>query len=141
MDNPHPNLNGKFVLVAEDELTIAADYYFELKRAGATAVGFSATSDVALDYLAHHDIDAAIVDYMLRDGTGEPLIHYLHDHHIPFIVASGFAFKMCGRVHALRVLEKPVAGTRVLRALSQAIGDQAATHVPAQLAAAARGTQ
>jgi len=141
MDNPYPNLNGKFVLVAEDELTIAADYYFELKRAGATAVGFSATNDAALSYLADHDIDAAIVDYMLREGTGEPLIHYLHDHHIPFIVVSGFAFKMCGRVHAPRVLEKPVAGTRVLRALSQAIGDQAATHVPAQLVAAASGTQ
>ena len=141
MDNPHPNLNGKFVLVAEDELTIAADYYFELKRAGATAVGFSATNDAALDYLADHDIDAAIVDYMLREGTGEPLIHYLHDHHIPFIVVSGFAFEMRGRVHAPQVLEKPVAGTHVLRALSQAIGDQAATHVPAQLAAAASGTQ
>ena len=64
---------------------------------------------------------------MLQGGTGEPLIHYLHDHHIPFIVVSGFAFKMRGRVHAPQVLEKPVAGTRVLRALSQAIGDQAAS--------------
>ena len=26
MDNPHPNLKGKFVFVAEDELIIAADY-------------------------------------------------------------------------------------------------------------------
>lgn len=133
MDNPHPNLNGKFVLVAEDELTIAADYYFELKRAGATAVGFSAASDAALDYLADHDIDAAIVDYMLREGTGEPLIHYLHDHHIPFIVVSGFAFEMRSWIHAPQFLEKPVAGTHVLRALSQAIGDQlAAVHPPAQ---------
>jgi DNA-binding NtrC family response regulator len=132
MDNPHPNLNGKFVLVAEDELIIAADYYFELKRAGATAVGFSATNDAALNYLADHDIDAAIVDYMLQEGTGEPLIHYLHDHHIPFIVVSGFAFEMRSWIHAPQFLEKPVAGTHVLRALSQAINDQAATHVPAQ---------
>ena len=68
---------------------------------------------------------------MLRDGTGEPLIHYLHDHHIPFIVVSGFAFKMRGRVHARQVLEKPVAGTRVLRELAQAIDDQPApVHLP-----------
>ena len=132
MDNPHPNLNGKFVLVAEDELIIAADYYFELKRAGAIAVGFSASNDAALNYLADHDIDAAIVDYMLQEGTGEPLIHYLHDHHIPFIVVSGFAFEMRSWMHAPQVLEKPVAGTHVLRALSQAIDDQDAMHVPAQ---------
>jgi CheY-like chemotaxis protein len=122
----HPNLNGKFVLVAEDELTIAADYYFELKRAGATAVGLSATSDAVLDYLAHHHIDAAIVDYMLREGTGEPLIHYLHDLRIPFIVVSGFAFKMRSRALPRQILEKPVAGTDVLRALSLAIEVQAA---------------
>jgi DNA-binding response OmpR family regulator len=138
MDNPHPNLNGKFVLVAEDELTIAADYFFELKRAGATAVGFSATSDMALNYLADHDIDAAIVDYMLQEGTGEPLIHYLHEHHIPFIVVSGFAFRMRGRGHVPRVLEKPVAGTRVLRALSEAIGEQPAMGPPSVLACGRR---
>jgi CheY-like chemotaxis protein len=121
----HPNLNGKLVLVAEDELIIAADYYFELKRAGATAVGFSATNDAALDYLAHHDVDAAIVDYMLQEGTGERLIHYLDDHRIPFIVVSGCAEQIRGRVLAARILEKPVTGTDVRRALSQALDSRA----------------
>jgi len=127
VNNPimHPNLSGKLVLVVEDELTIAADYYFELKMAGATAVGFSATNDAALDYLAHHDVDAAIVDYMLQEGTGERLIHYLDDHHIPFIVVSGCTEEMRGRVLAARILEKPVTGTDVRCALSEAIDSHA----------------
>jgi len=123
MDNPirHPNLNGKLILVAEDELAIAVDYYFELKRTGAKAVGFSATNEAALYYLADHEVDGAIVDYMLREGTGDALIHYLHEHNIPFVVVSGFIFDMRRRVLAPQILEKPVAGTDVLRALSQAI--------------------
>jgi hypothetical protein len=90
MRNPvtPPNLNGKLILVAEDELITATDYYFELKKAGATAVGFSPTNQSALDYLAGHDVDAAIVDFMLQEGTGEPLITYLYDHEIPFVVVS-----------------------------------------------------
>jgi CheY-like chemotaxis protein len=126
MRNPvtPPNLNGKLILVAEDELITATDYYFELKKAGATAVGFSPTNQSALDYLAGHDVDAAIVDFMLQEGTGEPLITYLYDHEIPFVVVSGFTFRMGRRFP--QTLEKPVAGIDVLRALSQAMGGHAA---------------
>jgi CheY-like chemotaxis protein len=119
-----PNLNGKIVFVAEDELITAADYYFELKRAGATGVGFSATNQAALDYLADHEINAAIIDYMLQEGTGESLIRYLDDHQIPFVVVSGFAFKIRGLVLASQILQKPVVGADVLHALSRVIGGQ-----------------
>ena len=95
---------------------------FQPKRAGATAV--------ALDYLADHDIDPAIVNYTLREGTGEPLIHYLHDHAIPFIVVSGFNVKMHDWVLTPQILEKPIAGTDLLRALSEAINDQPAAPLP-----------
>jgi hypothetical protein len=95
-------------------------------------VAFSATNDAAPDYRAHHDVDAAIVDYMLQEGTGElqegtgePLIRHLNDHHIPFNVVSGCVEEMRGRVLAARILERPVTGTDVRRVLSQAIDSHA----------------
>ena len=86
-DNRHyPNLRGKRVLIVEDDPVIAVDYHFQLKDVGATAEGFKATNRDALTYLASHEVDAAIVDFLLCDGTGESIIDDLKTRGIPFIV-------------------------------------------------------
>jgi CheY-like chemotaxis protein len=109
------------VLIVEDDPVIAVDYHFQLKDVGATAEGFKATNREALSYLASHDVDAAIVDYLLCDGTGESIIDGLKSRGIPFIVVSGCAFRMHGEVDQSRVLSKPVAPGEIWRALSEVL--------------------
>ena len=85
----------------------------------AKAAGFKATNQEALTFLASHDVDAAIVDFVLCDGTGESIIDGLKRRGIPFIVVSGAAFRMHGEVDASHVLTKPVPPGEICRALSE----------------------
>lgn len=117
----YPNLRGKRVLIVEDDPVIAVDYHFQLKDVGATAEGFKATNREALGYLESHEVDAAIVDFLLSDGTGESVIDGLKSRGIPFIIVSGCTFRMHGEVDAAHVLSKPVAPGEIWRALSQVL--------------------
>ena len=114
----YPNLQGKRILVVEDDAVIAVDYYFQLREVGAKPQAYEPTSEAALDYLATHQVDAAIVDYQLRDGTCESVLQLLQSRGIPFIVVSGCTFQMRGEANAAPVLSKPVAPGEVCRALS-----------------------
>jgi CheY-like chemotaxis protein len=117
----YPNLKGKRVLIVEDDPILAVDYHYQLKGVGAIAEGFKATSREALNYLALHDVDAAIVDFFLCDGTGESIIVALKLRGIPFIVISGCTFRMHGEVDEAHVLAKPVMPDEICRALSDAL--------------------
>src|SRR6476646_868138 len=70
----YPTLRGKRILVVEDDALIAVDYHFQLREVRAQPQAYEPTGKAALDYLATHDIDAAIVDYRLRDGTCEQVL-------------------------------------------------------------------
>jgi DNA-binding response OmpR family regulator len=117
----YPNLKGKRVLIVEDDPIVAVDYHYELKDAGAKAQGFKGTNREALNYLATHEVDAAIVDFVLTDGTGESIIEGLRNRGIPFIVVSGCTFRMRGEVDASQVLSKPVPPGEICRALSRVL--------------------
>jgi len=112
-----PNLRGKRILVLEDDPVIAVDLYFQLKRLGATQV-FEPTNQLALQYLVGHSVDAAIVDYTLRDGCCTPVLDLLAARHIPFIIISGDTFTMRQASIDAPVLSKPVTPAEVWSALS-----------------------
>jgi len=117
----YSHLKGKRILVIEDDAVVAVDYYFQLREIGAKPLAYQPTNDAALDYLATHQIDAAIVDYQLRDGSCEPVLKFLQTHGIPFVVVSGHTFQMHANVGASHVLSKPVMPSEVRRALSDAL--------------------
>ena len=119
----YPNLQGKRILVVEDDVVTAVDYGFELRRVGAEPQAYAPTNKVALDYLATHQVDAALVDYQLSDGPCEPVLQLLQSRGIPFIVVSGCTFEMDthGRVGASHVLSKPVRPIEVWRALCEVL--------------------
>ena len=112
-----PNLRGKRILVLEDDPIIAVEWYFQLKRLGATQV-FEATNQSALQYLVGHNVDAAIVDYTLRDGCCTPVLELLTARHIPFIIISGDTFGLRQASIDAPVLSKPVTLDEVWSALS-----------------------
>jgi CheY-like chemotaxis protein len=117
----YPELRGKDILVAEDDVVVAVDYRFELQRVGAKPGAYAPSNAAALDYLATHHVDVALIDYELTDGPSEPLLVALRSRGIPFVVVTGCEFEMdlhgsVGRTHAL---SKPVTSTEVCRALSE----------------------
>jgi CheY-like chemotaxis protein len=117
----YPTLRGKRILVVEDDALIAVDYHFQLREVGAQPQAYEPTSKAALDYLATHDIDAAIVDYRLRDGTCEQVLTSLRSRAIPFVIVTGCAFEMRANQNSPHVLSKPTTPTDIWSALSDVL--------------------
>ena len=58
-----------------------------------------------------------IVDYRLPDGTSEPLMAWLRDHEIPFVIISGWVEKL-RQTTDVPILEKPALAGDLWQALS-----------------------
>jgi hypothetical protein len=80
----------KRIAVVEDEPVIALDILDAIKVAGHVALGPATTVSSAMRLVAE-GIDAAVINYILRDGSADPLIALLVEGRIPFLVASGAA--------------------------------------------------
>jgi CheY-like chemotaxis protein len=115
----YPRLVGKKILVVDDEAVICVDYWFQLREIGARPEGFVPSRRAALDFLETHPVDAVILDYRLRDGTSEPLMAWLCEHKVPYVVVSGWVEKV-GRQTTTEhpILEKPALANDLWQALS-----------------------
>jgi CheY-like chemotaxis protein len=102
-------LRGRRILIVEDEPLMAVDYRFQLGEMGAIPVGYKSTNSAALDFLASNAIDAAIVDYALRDGKSEPIMRCLLERSIPFVVITANKPEMRQWIGLVPVLDKPVS--------------------------------
>lgn len=81
--------NPPRVLVAEDSLLIAMDLENILTACGCEVIGPVSTVGEAIDQIAVSCIDAAILDFLLADGSAEPLAEYLDDKGIPYAICTG----------------------------------------------------
>jgi CheY-like chemotaxis protein len=117
-------LSGKRVLVVEDEPLVALDYASLLTDAGAHVVSMCATVRDALNLLkAAGDpppIDAAIVDFVLKDRNSEPLQIELKQRHIPFVVVSAYPRPLIRTEAAEHILQKPVSPKALFEVLDDA---------------------
>ncbi|WP_409560174.1 response regulator [Hyphomicrobium sp. MC8b] len=77
------------MLIAEDSLLIAMDLENILTAFGCEVIGPVSTVGEAIDLIAVSSIDAAILDFLLADGSAEPLAEYLDDKGIPFAICTG----------------------------------------------------
>jgi CheY-like chemotaxis protein len=114
------NLDGKQILVIEDDPVIAADYHFRLRRLGASDT-IEPSNQRALAYLGTHHVDAAIVDYHLGDGPCVPVVEFLASLGIPFILVSGDTFAMRELPTGAPVLSKLATSIEVCQALSDVL--------------------
>jgi CheY-like chemotaxis protein len=114
-------LANKQVLVVEDEPIIAVGYHFQLAEVGAKPVAFRGTSEAALAYLATHDVDVAIIDYRVSDGTTQAVMDLLATRGIPFIIISACTHEFSSPRGATEVLAKPVKLSEFYQALSRAV--------------------
>ena len=82
-------LQGRWVLVVEDQPLVALDIADSLTKAGATVLT-AATLKEGLPLAEHPQLCAAILDFGLRDGDSGVLCARLAERGIPFIVYTGY---------------------------------------------------
>lgn len=86
-----PSLEGKRVLVVEDEMLLALDLEEGLLEAGCLVVGPAGNLRVALRMAEAEDIDAAILDVNLAGERVFPVAQILNERGIPFVFATAYA--------------------------------------------------
>ena len=77
------------VLIVEDNHIIALDLGEVLKDYGCEVVGPEVTVATALKILEGGEVDIALVDFTLKDGSAERLLDDLNRRGIPFAICTG----------------------------------------------------
>ena len=102
-------LNGKRILVVEDEHLIALYNQELLEVWGCRVVGPAHTVSAALDLLEVGVPDAAVIDFDLRGETSEPVAEALVRAERPFLVTTAYDPEHLGEyTSGVRILSKPV---------------------------------
>jgi CheY-like chemotaxis protein len=122
-------LDGKSVLIVEDEFIIGLMLIQEIGRAGGTAIGPATSVAGALKEIESRIIDLVILDAKLVDGSGADLTASLEERRIPFVVVSGYdkahlpralrSAPFVSKPIALPVLMEAIQGLRAGYALSE----------------------
>ncbi len=119
-------LEGKRVLVVEDEPLIALVLADILSDAGCVVVGPAYDPEQALSWISSTPVDAAVLDVNLGAGqTSAPVADELQSMNIPYIFATGYsetALRVQDR-DKLRV-DKPFDSTKICDALRECLRKQ-----------------
>lgn len=84
-------LNGRRLLLVEDEYFIAEDMAWQLVAGGAEVVGPVASVDAAIELIEQNQrIDGAILDVNLHGVMSWPVADSLLRHGVPFVFATGY---------------------------------------------------
>ena len=84
-----PSLEGRSILVVEDQPLVALDITQQFEAAGA-ALTTTNTLHHALILVEHDGLSAAILDHALGDGDSSLLCTRLSERGIPFMIYSGY---------------------------------------------------
>ena len=101
-------LNGREVLIVEDEPLISMEIAGAFRKAGAL-VTITSTLKQALILVEHDGLAVAILDHVLRDGDSTCLCERLTARRIPFVIYSGFN-EVEGACKAGTLVGKPATG-------------------------------
>lgn len=114
-------LEGRRVLVVEDEALIALDLCLVLEDLGCAPVGPAASVAAAMDLLrVEAALDAALLDETLGTMLVTPVAEALARRGVPFVVVSGRARSMSSNPLLLDAprLSKPARTQRIAQALT-----------------------
>lgn len=120
-------LQGRSILVVEDDYMQAREMALFLRREGAVVVGPTGrASDVPL-LLASKPVDAALLDINLGRGAAYETAELLSDAKIPFAFLTGYDQSSIPEAFAaVPCLNKPAREADVTKMLAQVCQDQAA---------------
>lgn len=115
-------IDGKRVLIVEDEFLVAAMLEDELADHGAIVIGPAASRHEATRLVAAGGFDAMVLDWNLDGESSEPLGHTLLGAGVPFVISTGYgtvppAFADCP------VLAKPYDPAALVALLAQLLAE------------------
>ena len=111
------SLDGKRILVVEDEMLISAMLEDMLADLGAIVVGPAATVADGLRLARSETLDAAVLDVNVRDQRIDPVADVLVERRIPMVFATGYGQSAILAVRGALILDKPYTKERVETAL------------------------
>lgn len=83
-------IEGKHILVVEDEFIVAAMLCDVLEDAGAVPLGPVGRVNEATDAIKAGGIDAVVLDWNLAGEPSLPIAATLAERGIPFVIATGY---------------------------------------------------
>jgi CheY-like chemotaxis protein len=110
-------LNGRVILVVEDEPLVALEVVTSLRAAGARVLcaGFL---ESGLCTTEHPDLSAAVIDLHLGDGSGTTICKRLRERGIPFVIHTGYPPMLVFREWPdVPVVSKPARPHEIISAL------------------------
>jgi two-component SAPR family response regulator len=84
-------LDGKRVLIVEDEYLIGSDLRRIVERAGAKPYGPLDDPAAARQLIERYPIDLALIDFRLHHVDSIEIARVLRAHGVPYVVVTGFA--------------------------------------------------
>jgi DNA-binding NarL/FixJ family response regulator len=84
-------LNGKRVLIVEDDYLTAQGLSHTIADYGFTVVGPVDTADRAVRLIGHEPPDGVLLDVRLRGGSAVEVAKALQKRGVPFVVMSGYS--------------------------------------------------
>ena len=127
-ESAHTPLDGKRVLVVEDELVIGLELAAILKAANVQVIGPAVTLFAGRALIAKEPIDAALLDINLGGERGEELAQGLARANVPFAFLTGYGREtLPPRFQAAPMIPKPFRAEQVLAALSHLLSGSAHT--------------
>ncbi|MDM7955145.1 response regulator [Blastomonas sp.] len=117
------SLNGRRILVVEDEYLVADELHMELERIGATVIGpVASLADAIAIIAATPHIDGAVLDGNLKGEMVFPAADQLLDRGIPIVFVSGYdALAIPERFRQAPRCDKPVGVRRIIETLKRAL--------------------
>jgi CheY-like chemotaxis protein len=111
-------LQGRRVLVVEDQYLLATDVCEWLQGAGASVVGPVPDSDQACALIEREALDTAVVDINLGEGPTYDVASRLAERRVPFLFATGYdRGAIPDEFQSRPRLEKPFKGTDLIEAV------------------------
>ena len=119
-------LEGRWILIVEDDCVTAMDLAETLSAAGAQVVGPAGTIDSAFELLSRREqLDIALLDIEVEGSSVFGVADELVKRDIPIIFTTGYErCEIPARFHAARHCEKPVGIAAIARALSEELARQ-----------------
>jgi DNA-binding response OmpR family regulator len=113
-------LEGRKILIVEDEAPIALSLASAVSQAGGIVIGPAASLAASFALMADHTLDGALLDIRLRDETSFPLADVLAVLAVPFVFVSGLSSALMPYTHRDRPLfDKPYEARDVIATLAE----------------------
>ena len=115
-------LEGKRILVVEDEPLVAMDIAGHLEDAGATVIGPIGNAAAALSLIAQYKVHGALLDANLAGNPIDDIAAALVRNNIPFVFVSGYNRAALPKAYdAVELLSKPFNANGLLAAVAKLV--------------------